>query len=80
MLSLLKSEVRFECFKLLVKNGANVQVKNLIGDNMVHIASLRWYVEAVQFLLNNYDFDLSITNNEGFTAIDTCKKGAPMEN
>ena len=58
--------------KLLLINGADVNIKNHIGETPLHIAA-RYEMEYIAKLLLHYNADIYIRNNRNETAINLTK-------
>ena len=63
--------------ELLMENGADPNSKNIDGETPLMLLSNIWReeegIEALE-ILENYNVDISITNNKGETALDTALK------
>ena len=53
----------------LLKLGADTYAKNISGENVLHIASGYGYAPIAKFLLKNYQFNLELCTNNGFTPL-----------
>lgn len=58
----------FDCVKLLLEAGANVNSRNADGQTALHLACLSQSVETVDVLIK-YKADITLTYRDGRTAI-----------
>lgn len=62
-----------EVFKRLIKNGADINLKNEQGNTMLHLAVINNNDKAVDLFIE-FGADLSIKNHKGQTALDISKE------
>jgi hypothetical protein len=76
MLSLV-TDNSFELFKLLIKHGADVHVKDRNGRNIVYWAAVLGRRPDLKYILENYpDFDINEVDAKGNTILDLCLKAS----
>ena len=61
---------KIDLIRLLIKNGAVVNVKNKLGNTPLHDAARGPFVDIFKVLKNEYEADISINNEDGRTPCD----------
>ena len=61
-----------ELFKFLVEMGGDIYLKTKSGKNCLHIAAEKGQLNLCQWLLQNYKYDVNITDNDGWTPLHSC--------
>lgn len=63
-----------DCVKALVNiGGANLNLRNFIGNTVAHIAALNGHLEEMKFILE-HNINLLVRNDEGLTCLDHAEK------
>lgn len=66
------SSNKYDLFRRMLKNGADIDIQNKVGNTMLHVAVARLKVDAVAMFVNA-GADLTIKNHKGETAYDLAK-------
>ena len=59
----------YELIKLFIDKGADIHLKTKTGNNCLHIAACNKHLNLCKALLDIYNFDVHMTNSEGWTAL-----------
>ena len=59
----------YELLKFFVEKGTNIFSKTERGMNCLHIAALSGHLDLCKTLINEHNFDVNMTDSEGFTAL-----------
>lgn len=59
----------YELVKFFANKGADIQVKTKDGENCLHIAALEGHLKFCVTFVEKYDFDISVTDNNGWTGL-----------
>ena len=59
----------YELLKFFVEKGTNIFGKTERGMNCLHIAALSGHLDLCKTLINEHNFDVNMTDSEGFTAL-----------
>lgn len=57
----------YELVKFFANKGADIQMKTKDGENCLHIAALEGHLKFCVTFVEKYDFDISVTDNNGWT-------------
>ena len=66
----LKNENSLKVFKLLVDNGANIFELDSEKSNLIYYAAFFNNKMILEYLFENYNFDIMAKNDDGKTALD----------
>ena len=69
----------YELFQLFSTMIDNIYLKNFSGCNCLHIAAEYGHMNLCQKLLENYDFDINLTDNDGWTPLHFSIKNGSHE-
>ena len=59
----------YELLKFFLDQGSDILLKTEIGMNCLHIAAQKGYLNFCKALINEFNFDVNIFDNEGWTSI-----------
>lgn len=59
-----------DCLRCLLNSGSLVNIRNRQGDTALHLACEMGYWQTVEILLETKDIDVTIRNEDGYTARD----------
>ena len=69
----------FELFQYFLEMGSNVYLKTKENQNCLHFAALGGHTELCETLIENYGFDVNITDNSGKSALHYCAESGSGE-
>ena len=68
-----------ELFQYFLEMGSNVYLKTKENQNCLHFAALGGHIKLCQTLIENYGFDVSITDNSGKSTLHYCAESGSVE-
>ena len=74
MLSIDDDKDNFECFKTLLKNGANINCKDEFENTILHIAAMYDNNQVLNYICKNLKINLFQRNKSEETALIICNK------
>ena len=68
-----------ELFQYLIKNGSDVSTKTKNGRSCLHIAAEQGHLKICRVLLENYNFSVHETDDDGFAVLHSAALGGDLE-
>ena len=62
----------FECFMVLIKNGAKYDTLDSHGNTLLHVAALNGNNQAIKYIAENLKIDMHASNLKGEKAAAMC--------
>ena len=69
----------YELFEFLVEMGGDIYLKTKSGKNCLHIAAEKGQLNLCKWLLQNYQFEVDMTDNDGWTPLHSCLESGNYE-
>ena len=69
----------YELVIFFIDNGNNILLKTSDGLNCLHIAASDGHLDLCKTLINKHNFDVNITNNEGWTVLHYSARSGSFE-
>ena len=69
----------YELVIFFIDNGNNILLKTSDGLNCLHIAASNGHLDLCKTLINKHNFDVNITNNEGWTVLHYSARSGSFE-
>ena len=69
----------YELLKLFIDKGADIHLKTKNGDNCLHIAAYIGHLNLCKILSSEHNFDVDMTDDEGWTALHFSAKNGNFE-
>ena len=61
-----------QLFQYFIKMGSNIKQRTKYGENCLHVAARRGYMDLCKTLVEKYNFDVHMTDSSGRTALHLC--------
>ena len=69
----------YDLVKFFTDKGADIHLKTITGLNCLHLAAINGHLNLCRKLIDKYEFDTHVTDNEGFTALHCSAKSGSYE-
>ena len=66
------TNVNFELFQYFLKMGSNINQRTRDGKNCLHIAAGKGYMDLCKTFIDEFNFDIHVTDNSGKSAMHYC--------
>ena len=69
----------YDLVKFFADKGADIHLKTITGFNCLHLAANNGHLNLCRNLIDKYEFNTHVTDNEGFTALHCSAKSGSYE-
>ena len=69
----------FELFQFFIEMGSNAYLKTKANQNCLHFAALGGHMELCKTLIENYGFDVSVTDDSGKSTLHYCAESGSVD-